>query len=78
MEVAEAQPAADVRPAPRMAHPRQRAKPGSLLAARAATEYVYVAEDLKRIGVLSVLLFGALFALWVLIVILRVIPLPFY
>jgi hypothetical protein len=60
------------------AQPRQRIKPGSLLAARAATEYVYVAQDLKRIGVVGGLLFGTLFVLWLVIVVWRVIPLPFY
>jgi hypothetical protein len=44
---------------------RARAKPGSLLAARAASEYVYVAQDLRRIAIVAVLLFGILFLLWV-------------
>jgi hypothetical protein len=60
------------------ATPRSRVKPGSLLAARAATEYVYVSQDLKRISLIGGLLFATLFALWLLIVQLRVIPLPFY
>lgn len=64
--------------APTRAQHRPRAKPGSLLAARAATEYVYVSQDLKRISVVGALLFGVLFLLWLLIVQLRVIPLPFY
>jgi len=55
-----------------------RVKPGSLLAAKAATEYVYVAQDLRRIVIVAALLFGILFALWLLIVVMRVIPLPFY
>lgn len=59
-------------------HHRPRVKPGSLLAARAATEYVYVTHDLKRISLLGVVLFGTLLLLWLLIVALRVIPLPFY
>ncbi|MDP8905013.1 MAG: hypothetical protein M3N29_06825 [Chloroflexota bacterium] len=58
--------------------PRQRVKAGSILAARAATEYVYVAQDLRRILVVSVVLVGFLIVLWLLIVILRVIPLEFY
>jgi hypothetical protein len=62
----------------RAAHPRHRVKAGSLLATRAETEYVYVVQDLKRITVVGVLLFGALLALWLLIVVVRVIPLPFY
>jgi hypothetical protein len=62
----------------RSAQPRHRVKPGSLLAARAATEYLYVAQDLRRISIVGGLLFGALLVLWLLIVVLRVIPLPFY
>jgi hypothetical protein len=81
-EVEEARPAEQRRevdrPAPRTSHGRPRAKPGSLLAARAATEYVYVAQDLKRISVVGSLLFGALIVLWLAVVVLRVIPLPFY
>jgi hypothetical protein len=49
-----------------------------VLAAKAATEYVYVAQDLRRILVVAALLFGILFAAWLIIVVLRVIPLPFY
>jgi hypothetical protein len=45
---------------------------------RAATEYVYVAQDMRRIIVVAVLLFGALVALWLAVVVLRVIPLEFY
>ena len=71
-------PAASARAAARTAHPRTRVKPGSLLAARAATEYVYVAQDLRRIVVVSALLFGIMLALYLLIVVARVIPLPFY
>ncbi len=59
-------------------HPRARVKAGSLLAARAATEYVYVAQDIRRIIVVTGGLFVIMFALWVLIVLMRVIPLPFY
>lgn len=53
-------------------------KAGSLLAARAATEYVYVAQDLRRILLVSGGLIASLFILWLLIVVFRVIPLPFY
>jgi len=78
---AAAQPAGDA-PAPtraaRAGRVHQRIKAGSLLAARAATEYVYVAQDLKRITLLGALIVGALIVLWLLIVVLRVIPLPFY
>jgi hypothetical protein len=55
-----------------------RVKPGSLLAAKAATEYVYVAQDMRRIALVAALLFGILFVLWLLIVVMKVIPLPFY
>ena len=62
----------------RSAAPRQRVKPGSVLAAKAATEYVYVAHDLRRIVVLSTILFLVLIAVWLVFVVLRVIPLDFY
>jgi len=42
-----------------------RARPNSLLASRAAEEYVYVAQDLRRIAVVAVLLFGLLIAAWI-------------
>jgi len=67
--------AASARPTPQA---RQRVKPGSLLAARAATEYVYVTQDLKRITLVGGLIFATLIGLWLLIVVMRVIPLPFY
>jgi hypothetical protein len=57
---------------------QHRVKAGSLLAAKAATEYVYVAQDMRRIALVVAVLFGVLFALWLLIVVMRVIPLPFY
>lgn len=53
-------------------------KAGSVLAARAATEYVYVSQDMRRILLVASALVGILFALWLLVVVLRVIPLPFY
>jgi hypothetical protein len=55
-----------------------RIKPGSILAARAATEYVYVAQDMRRILLVAGALIGFLFALWLAVVVLKVIPLPFY
>jgi len=58
--------------------PGTRTKAGSLLAARAATEYVYVAQDMRRILLVAAALFGSLFVLWILIVVMKVIPLPFY
>jgi hypothetical protein len=57
---------------------RTRAKPGSLLAARAATEYVYVGQDLRRILVVSAVLLGIMIAAWLAIAVLRIIPLDFY
>ena len=59
-------------------HQRSRVKPGSLLAAKAATEYVYVAKDMRRILVVAALLAGVMLILWVLLVVMRVVPLPFY
>lgn len=59
-------------------HPRSRAKPGSLLAAKAATEYVYVAQDMRRILVVAALLAAVMLALWALLVVMKVVPLPFY
>lgn len=59
-------------------HPRVRVKPGSLLAAKAATEYVYVAKDMRRILIVAALLGGVMVLLWVLLVVMRVVPLPFY
>lgn len=59
-------------------HPRHRVKAGSLLAARAATEYVYVAQDMRRILFVSGLLVTVMLVLWLLLVVMRVVPLPFY
>jgi hypothetical protein len=53
-------------------------KAGSVLAARATTEYVYVAQDMRRILFVAGGLIGLLFALWVLVVLLKVVALPFY
>jgi hypothetical protein len=53
-------------------------KAGSLLAVRAATEYVYVSQDMRRIAIVASGLIALLFVLWLLIVVMRVIPLPFY
>jgi hypothetical protein len=57
---------------------RARMKPGSILAAKAATEYVYVAQDMRRILFVAALLFGTLIILWAALVVMRVIALPFY
>lgn len=59
----------------RTTHHRARAKPGSVLAERAATEYVYVAQDLRRITVVAALLIGILVLLWVILVVMGVSPL---
>jgi hypothetical protein len=48
-------------------------RPSSLLAARAATEYVYVAQDVRRIVAVGLLLFAIMLVLWILIVVARVI-----
>lgn len=58
--------------------PGARTKPGSLLAARAASEYVYVAQDMRRILLVAAALFGTLIVLWLIFVILKVVALPFY
>lgn len=48
---------------------RVKVKPDSLLAQRAAGEYVYVGQDLRRIAVVAGILFTALIALWLFITI---------
>jgi hypothetical protein len=74
-----AEPAATrARPLAASAHVRPRAKPGSLLAARAANEYVYVAQDIRRIVVVAGLLFAAMIVAWLLLVVLKAIPLGLY
>ena len=60
------------------AHVRPRAKPGSVLAARAANEYVYVAQDIRRIVVVAGFLFGAMILAWLLLAVLKVVPLGLY
>jgi hypothetical protein len=47
---------------------RLKYKPDSLLAARAATEYRYVDQDLRRIAILGAVLFGVLLVLWLALV----------
>jgi hypothetical protein len=49
---------------------RVKVKPNSLLAAKAATEYVYVGQDLRRIALVGAGLFGVLLLLWLLLVVL--------
>ncbi|MFN8620458.1 MAG: hypothetical protein U0869_12730 [Chloroflexota bacterium] len=45
---------------------RVKVKPDSLLATRAADEYVYVRADLRRITTVAAVLFGVLILLWLL------------
>jgi len=59
-------------------HSRSRVKPGSMLAAKAATEYVYVAKDMRRILFVAALLVAVMLVLWVMLVVMKVVPLPFY
>ena len=73
-----AEAAAELEKAERSLPMRARMKPGSILAAKAATEYVYVAQDMRRILFVAALLFGTLIILWMALVVMRVIPLPFY
>ena len=47
----------------------------SALAARAATEYVYVGQDLRHIAILASAIGGVLVVLWVIIDVLRLIQL---
>jgi hypothetical protein len=70
--------AAEIEKVERSLPMRTRMKPGSILAAKAATEYVYVAQDMRRILFVAALLFGTLIILWMALVVMRVIPLPFY
>lgn len=80
-DIAEERPAAaraELERVARATGPRHRIKAGSLLAARAATEYLYVAKDMRRIVVVAALVFGTLILLWALIVVMRVLPLSFY
>ena len=53
-------------------------KAGSILAGRAATEYVYVAQDIRKIVLVATSLIAVMFVLWFLIVVAKVIHLPFY
>lgn len=47
-------------------------KPNSVLAARAAQEYVYVGEDLRHIAIVGSALFGVLILLWLIVVVANV------
>lgn len=55
---------------PRSTPGRQKIKANSLLAAKATTEYVYVGQDLRRIAIVGLSLFGTLIALWIVLVVL--------
>lgn len=50
---------------------RGRQREGSLLAARAADEYVYVARDVRRIVQIGGSMVGAMLVLWVIIEVIR-------
>jgi hypothetical protein len=47
-------------------------KPTSALAARAAQEYVYVGEDLRRIARVSIAMLALMVVLWLIIVVANV------
>jgi hypothetical protein len=66
-DLVEGQPreaARELRGVARSTPARSRAKPTGLLAAKAATEYVYVAQDLRHITRVAALLFAIMLALW--------------
>jgi hypothetical protein len=76
-DVVASRPAAaarEVRNVARSTPARQRAAPSGLLAARAAQEYVYVAQDVRRIVAVVLALLGVMIVLWLLIVVARVVP----
>jgi hypothetical protein len=81
-DVVEHRPATAAAELERAARPTVRVhhkiKAGSILAARAATEYVYVSQDMRRIVLVAGGLIVLLFAMWLLVVVMKVIPLPFY
>jgi hypothetical protein len=62
--------AAAARPVPRMPG-RVKVKPNSLLAARAAEEYLYVGQDLRRIVGIAAAMVVLLIVLWLLLVVLN-------
>ena len=55
------------RPAPSRPQGRTGAKSSGLLAARAANEYVYVAQDLRRIGTFASIMAAVMVVVWVLV-----------
>ncbi len=66
-DLVEGQPmeaARELRGVARSTPARSRAKPTGLLAAKAATEYVYVGQDLRHIARVAALLLAILLALW--------------
>ncbi|HKY88940.1 MAG TPA: hypothetical protein VJ141_03100 [Candidatus Limnocylindrales bacterium] len=75
-EAAAARPPRAAPPAPLPSsapHSPTSVRPGSVLAAKAAQEYRYVALDLRRIIVVVGTLFAAMLALWVAVDVLRVV-----
>ena len=81
-DVVEQRPAEAARELEKIARPsyarHRTVKPGSMLAVKAATEYVYVAQDMRRILFVAAALFGVLVVAWLFVVVWRVIPLSFY
>jgi hypothetical protein len=66
-----AEAAAQLSRASRATPGRAKVKPNSLLAARAAEEYLYIGADLRRIAMVDAGVFGVLIVLWLLLVVLN-------
>ncbi len=65
--VASAVATPEPRSAPTRPQVRANGKPGGLLAQRAATEYVYVAQDLRRIGTFAAAAAVVMALVWLLV-----------
>lgn len=65
--------AAELRSVAQSTPSRARTKTSGLLAAKAATEYVYVAQDLRRILMVATLVFGIMLLLWILLEVVRIV-----
>ena len=65
--VASAVEAPEPRPAPTRPQARANGKPSGLLTQRAANEYVYVAQDLRRIGTFAAAVAVIMALVWLLI-----------
>jgi hypothetical protein len=66
---------AEAKAAPVRLQSRGGARPSGLLAARAANEYVYVAQDLRRIGTFAAAVAVIMIVVWVLVDLAQVIKL---